>query len=513
MAQVTRASWAVSLLKSLELPATRQNIIIIMGWEAAEGGAGPQFGVPTNAAAFNPLNTTQPEPGSRDTNPAGQAAIQAYTSWESGLKATVSTLSQSNMAAIVTMLQPGTATPEAATKTINGSPWGTTTLTAGLIVDQSATAGGQMINPVRAGGVAGMGGTGTTGNQVGAFYVGDSMNPDMDYWTCINQYSSEAQLYCFSDGETLYLADGTLLAAQTPALTIAPFDPKVISLEITTDNTSFQFATTHRKKANVVRRATMMRTMSPTGATLKVICNIDDYRAGDVVYLTGTGQFADGPWLVAQCERSIFQVFSTLTLTLPMMPLSAVSGEPVGAAVASVADALRPGSGVVIRAMLNMANTISSDNYPYVRGGGHPHAGSPSTGSPGHGYNGVRQGFDCSGAVAAVLAAGGVGIHWGDSVPDNDGIIRELMAADVIRTGQGTGNVECTLFNEPGTHIYMRLDGRYWGSWAGTMPANGYGIGWCPGGYPMSGFTAYHVKESVLRSYIRGTNASFGSVQ
>ena len=196
------------------------------------------------------------------------------------------------------------------------------------------------------------------------------------------------------------------------------------------------------------------------------------------------------------------------------MPLSALTGETIGPNISPAKIASKPGSGTVIAAMLAYANALNSDNYKYVWGGGHARAGTASIGVPGgNGYNGTRKGFDCSGAVGAVLAAAGVGITWGAAFGDNDAVISALLATGDLRSGQGTGPVEVTLFNKPGIHIFMRLNGSFWGTedGSGDKPSNQYGVGWIKDGQipPTSaGFTAYHIKPNVLRGYITGSNSA-----
>jgi hypothetical protein len=90
---ITRNSWADLFLTDLGDQPNAQSEADVVEWEAGEGGAGPQFGVPNNIASYNPLNTTQPEPGSVGT-PGNNPPVQAYTSWGQGLAATVATLQQ-----------------------------------------------------------------------------------------------------------------------------------------------------------------------------------------------------------------------------------------------------------------------------------------------------------------------------------------------------------------------------------------------------------------------------------
>src|SRR5260221_9832775 len=70
----------------------------------------------------------------------------------------------------------------------------------------------------------------------------------------------------------------------------------------------------------------------------------------------------------------------------------------------------------VVSSLIATANRILGEDTPYVYGGGHSSAGNASVGIPGPGYDGKRIGFDCSGAVGAVLAGAGL---WttGSGVP------------------------------------------------------------------------------------------------
>lgn len=481
MAQVTRQSWAASLLQALKLQTTNANLQIIVGWELAEGGNW------NNTAAFNPLNTTQSLGGSTSVNSVG---VQAFKSWQDGLTATVKTLNNGNYASILAMLQGGNTDPETAATTINSSPWGTKDLTAALIQGSGVTPNdaGQTISAGNTGGgTFGAGGTGTPANQTSLWTVGDAHNPDQDYYTTINQYGQNAQWYTFSDGETLIVADGIRLMGQRPQAVISRTDPAVIQADVTYDNTAFAYTSTHRKRGHVQRRTALARLTSPTQITVRLICNIDQFRAGDVVQLAADFRPADGAWLIGDCQRSVFQPYSDLTLVQTMQPINASTGGQNAPSFLIGKSASQPGAGTSVAAMISEAATINNDHYPYVWGGGHGQAGTPS-GSP--------AGFDCSGAVTAVLVAGGL---WqsGTSVPTDAGVIQQLLQENKIVPGQGTGRPECTLFDKPGFHIYMRLNGQYWGTWCGGSQTPGGG-GWCSDGVAMSDFTPYHVPASIL---------------
>lgn len=74
-------SWAQTTLKQGGWPATAENEQSLIAWALLEGGGGQ----------FNPLNTSQTEPGSSGFN---SSAVQNYTSWDQGVQATVQTINE-----------------------------------------------------------------------------------------------------------------------------------------------------------------------------------------------------------------------------------------------------------------------------------------------------------------------------------------------------------------------------------------------------------------------------------
>jgi hypothetical protein len=158
----------------------------------------------------------------------------------------------------------------------------------------------------------------------------------------------------------------------------------------------------------------------------------------------------------------------------------------------------------VINALNEAANAVTEDDYPYVWGGGHAEAGVASKGIKGPGYNGRRVGYDCSGSVAAVLAGAGL---WpaGSPVPSEAGMIRQLLQEKLIARGPGTAPDEVTLYDDPGVHIFINIDGRFFGTSDGgsgnPLQSKG-GAGWLADGAPDASdraFKRYHVLPSVLK--------------
>jgi hypothetical protein len=156
----------------------------------------------------------------------------------------------------------------------------------------------------------------------------------------------------------------------------------------------------------------------------------------------------------------------------------------------------------VLNALAAAASGVTKKDYPYVYGGGHGQAGIASIGIKGPGHNGHRIGFDCSGAVAAVLTGAGL---WpaGSGVPNDAGIVAQLLSEGLIARGVGTGPVEVTLYDHPGVHIFMNIDGRFFGTsdGAGGGDPKG-GAGWLDDGAPDASnpaYKPYHFVPAVLK--------------
>ena len=116
----TPSSFARAVLRAEGDPRTPANVCAIVSWEAAEGGHW------NNTAAYNPMNTTLPEPGSSPINSVG---VQSYTSWGEGLRATVDTLNNGNYGGILAALRAG-GSAQAVADAVGASPWGTGYFTA-----------------------------------------------------------------------------------------------------------------------------------------------------------------------------------------------------------------------------------------------------------------------------------------------------------------------------------------------------------------------------------------------
>jgi hypothetical protein len=191
----------------------------------------------------------------------------------------------------------------------------------------------------------------------------------------------------------------------------------------------------------------------------------------------------------------------TTSPTGPEPTAAHVSGTLIGVARGSFAIESAGGQMSVVNALTDAASLVTEGDFPYVYGGGHAQAGIASIGIKGPGYNGRRIGFDCSGSVAAVLAGAGV---WQPTsgVPNDAGIITQLLSAHLIARGAGHGASEVTLYDDPGVHIFMNIDGHFFGTsdgGAGGDPAGG--AGWLDDGAPDATshvYKRYHLLLPVI---------------
>jgi peptidoglycan hydrolase CwlO-like protein len=80
---ISYGEWASSFLDGLGAPVTRNNMVLVIAWETAEG----------TLATWNPLATTFDMPGATVYNSSG---VRNYTSMQQGIAATVNTLKVPN---------------------------------------------------------------------------------------------------------------------------------------------------------------------------------------------------------------------------------------------------------------------------------------------------------------------------------------------------------------------------------------------------------------------------------
>ena len=139
MAAITdQLDWAHALEADLGVPQGGNNDTTLVGWEQAEGGAGPQFGVAGNVTDYNPIDvslTTGPQgygydPGTgkfyagASPTPGNNPPIAAFSDWTTGLQATADRLQEPFAATILGDLRSNAPTSTTAAA-VAASGWGT----------------------------------------------------------------------------------------------------------------------------------------------------------------------------------------------------------------------------------------------------------------------------------------------------------------------------------------------------------------------------------------------------
>ena len=127
-----------------------------------------------------------------------------------------------------------------------------------------------------------------------------------------------------------------------------------------------------------------------------------------------------------------------------------------------------------VRALV-AANGIARNHYNYEWGGGHNPQFAPTHGT-GHG-SGVGTGFDCSGAISAILHSAGK-------------LNTPMVASQFMSYGQpGPGGPnDITIYASPG-HVFARIGGKFFGTSAENP---GGGAGWFASANT-AGFVVRHV--------------------
>lgn len=108
---VSSDRWWQDILSGIKAPDNKINRSNLNAWQACEGGS----------AEYNPFNTTLAWPGSSCYN---SVCVRNYPSLLAGESATISTLLQSNMSAIVHALR-NSYDRAAFADAVGNSPWGT----------------------------------------------------------------------------------------------------------------------------------------------------------------------------------------------------------------------------------------------------------------------------------------------------------------------------------------------------------------------------------------------------
>lgn len=297
------------------------------------------------------------------------------------------------------------------------------------------------------------------------FQRGSTNGKPENSWDCLTRLAKEVNWRCFvSDGSVYFISDDDLLT-YAPRATLGLTSPGVIDIDFDIDNGKVQ--------SEVQMQAHAARWQAGPG---------------DVITLQDLGP-ANGAWLVHDVQRSLFDPNAQITLRRPVKALlepaattqAAAAGGSSSRTGSAIASLTTTGSSNVETAYA-AAQAIAARHYPYVWGGGHGAAGTPSGGIAGGPGGGVGlTGFDCSGSVCAVLAAAGMGFRPGGPV-DASGALMGWGEA-------GPGAAMTVYCNPVHTFIFFNLHGLQHFGTSNSNPGGG------PGFAPLrstSGFAARH---------------------
>jgi uncharacterized protein (TIGR02594 family) len=139
------------------------------------------------------------------------------------------------------------------------------------------------------------------------FRVGDEDNPHETYWDAIIRLADEVKWAFFMDGNWAYFDTEKTLIMQKPAAIIGRDNPAVVDFNCSLDNRNIA-----------------------TEASLSLICEPFDFRAGEVIKLVDFGPASTassatsggkpaypGRWLIQEIERDVFELVSRFTLKQP----------------------------------------------------------------------------------------------------------------------------------------------------------------------------------------------------
>jgi hypothetical protein len=137
-----RTDWAEAFLHAMGTAPNGGNTAAVVAWETKEGGHW------NNDAKYNPLNTTWKLDGQNNPIKDNPAGVQAYASWEDGLRASVDTVQLNYYDALRAAL--AGSDPYAVSHALGASPWGTGQIDAFIpaaLAEVQAEKGGEVGTP------------------------------------------------------------------------------------------------------------------------------------------------------------------------------------------------------------------------------------------------------------------------------------------------------------------------------------------------------------------------------
>jgi hypothetical protein len=237
------------------------------------------------------------------------------------------------------------------------------------------------------------------------FQVGVPGNRKEDFYIAVLRWADEVNWPFFFHGQDAYFDPEMTLIRQKPAAVIHRDDSTVVAFDSTIDA---------RHVASE--------------ATIDLICDPYEFRAGEVFVLRGFGAASSastaklpGRWLISEWRRPKFSLVTSFTLKQPEQ------AEPEPAPETTTRSrsgefGTGPQSGAKGSDIYQACLSVDQENRPYLWGGGHKAISDIS----------AHEGLDCSGAVSLALKRAGMfngstGItsgtfasSWGESGRGND---------------------------------------------------------------------------------------------
>lgn len=235
-------------------------------------------------------------------------------------------------------------------------------------------------------------------------------------WDCMGRLAQEVGWQRFMRGGALWFASEQWLSQQTPRFAFSTGARGVLAISFDNDS----------------RRDAAEATVTALAKRWSVL-------PGDVVAVSGQGP-GDGLWLVHTTHRTLADDATEITLKRPQPKLPEPAPQTTTVSVGGSTTTVGGGSGPAqVQKLYAACQAISDHHYPYVWGGGHGAAGTPSGG-----------GYDCSGSVCAALAAAGLGYRLGGPVD-----VSGTMANSWGQLGVGKF---FTVYASP-EHVWIRFTG------------------------------------------------------
>ena len=278
-------------------------------------------------------------------------------------------------------------------------------------------------------------------------------------WDALQRLAEEVNWRCFVSAGSVYFVSETALMKSKPRLTLSERTVGVSAIDFDVDDGKV------RNEASVTCRAA--RWAAAPGA---------------VVELEECGP-ADGRWLVHSIRRGLFEADASITLKRPTKPLREPAPETMNVTSKAAASQgmyasadFAGGESNAIDAVYQAAQAMHAKRYPYVWGGGHGAAGTPS---------GTYPGYDCSGSTCAILAAAGLGYELGGRV-DVSGTIGRSWGQP------GKGRRMTVYANDVHVFVVFHTSGGDQHFGTGDWGKGWGGAGFNPRMHHLTGFNARH---------------------